>query len=168
MTIDLARLREAAERQLATIAHLHGEDDWTFRRFDERHRDCPMVDGHQQIGWWAYPPKENPLYLGWSLDDAKLALGCLLGGAYGSAHSPAKAALRPRSQIAAAKDWLAEILEFGPRPAREVHELGAQEGFSKRTLQRAAESLQSVETERIGFGRGSHIVWRLIDDDKRQ
>jgi putative DNA primase/helicase len=49
-----------------------------------------------------------------------------------------------------AKDFLAEILKDGPKPARELFDAGKEEGFSKQTLRRARKAL-GIRTWRKGM-----------------
>jgi hypothetical protein len=61
-----------------------------------------------------------------------------------------------------AAEWLVGLLMFGTRDAAEVKQEGSSNGFSWRTLQRAAEKL-AVTRKREGFGKGSKVTWRLPD-----
>lgn len=59
-----------------------------------------------------------------------------------------------------AVDWLRRALNDGGRSAKELFRAGEAEGISRRTLQRAADTLK-VGKGRKGFGEGS--IWSLPD-----
>ena len=54
---------------------------------------------------------------------------------------------------------LAELAE-GPRPSTEIFDAGLEQGFARRTLQRAKKRL-NVTAERDGFGTGGRWLWNL-------
>ena len=63
-----------------------------------------------------------------------------------------------------AKELLVSILWDGPVLAREVIEIAGNSGVKSATLRRAKVDLKVI-SQRIGFGRGSTILWVLPDRD---
>lgn len=57
-------------------------------------------------------------------------------------------------------DWLFDLLSAGSHKAQEIKRLADQAGFSWRTVQRAKKSA-GIDSKRVGFGKGSHYIWRL-------
>jgi hypothetical protein len=64
---------------------------------------------------------------------------------------------------AVAMEFLTLLLApAGATPAKEIEKQGAAMGVSARTLRRAGDELGIVK-ERVGFGPGSYVTWRLPD-----
>lgn len=70
-----------------------------------------------------------------------------------------------RTEIEEAADWLKVALMDGAVEARELFQLGDKQGFNKRALQRARTRI-GAQSKRDGFGKGSRVLWSLIDDKK--
>ena len=85
----------------------------------------------------------------------------------------ATSAVRPkdevnvRPQLAEAMNWLEDVLNDGPVPAKEVLKKAREDGIAKRTLDRAKQELD-VETYREGFGAEGAWMWRIKDGKGRQ
>jgi hypothetical protein len=69
-----------------------------------------------------------------------------------------------RTRIVEAMWILYSLLRDGPLPAAEVFRLAAEAGVSRRTLERAKQTMQ-VATRKEGSGVGSRWVWELPDDE---
>ncbi|MBX9401002.1 hypothetical protein K4L06_06725 [Lysobacter sp. BMK333-48F3] len=59
-----------------------------------------------------------------------------------------------------AASWLKSALSLGPKPSTALLEEAAQVGYTAKMIRGTYEKL-GVAWERVGFGPGSHIVWRL-------
>jgi len=62
--------------------------------------------------------------------------------------------------LAEAELFLSDILCAGPIPANEAKTQAEEAGISKRTLDRATDSL-GVSARRLGFGKGAQWVWAM-------
>lgn len=71
------------------------------------------------------------------------------------------AASAPASNADEVAAWLRAYLSSGPKPAVDVHDQGAGLGYTKKVIRLACKRL-GVTHERIGFGRGSHVLWNLL------
>jgi hypothetical protein len=67
-----------------------------------------------------------------------------------------------RSALQEAVDWLADLLALGPKAAADVLKDARRDGLSETTVKRAKARL-GVQSQREGFGPGSHVVWFLPD-----
>lgn len=82
---------------------------------------------------------------------------------------PPKPALPPRQmrrRVAAELLWR-ELRAGSWKRAERVLLAAERKGVSRNTLQRAKAAL-AIETRRVGWGRGSHIEWRLPQARKRR
>ncbi len=61
-----------------------------------------------------------------------------------------------------AEKFLAETLQDGPRPVKDIVEAGRMANLSVKQLQTAADHLP-IKKAREGFGPGSRVVWSLLD-----
>lgn len=68
---------------------------------------------------------------------------------------------RRKNKITECEEWLRKELEFGPRKATEIFEIGKQHGFSEPTIKRAKKNLR-IKTEKRGFQ--GEFYWELPDD----
>lgn len=73
---------------------------------------------------------------------------------------PAPTRTTNRSALEVACDFLAELLQPGPLPARTVSERGKAGGIAKRTLERAKDEI-GVTVERVTATGRAHWQWRL-------
>lgn len=64
-----------------------------------------------------------------------------------------------RSAVQDAKEWLADLLRDGPKPAAEVYAAAKQAGHPQRTVQRAKAQL-GVRSEKLGSGSW---VWKIAN-----
>ena len=67
---------------------------------------------------------------------------------------------RPTDALPEAMTWLKDFLSDGEKTAKEIYETAESEGIKKRTLD-SAKAKMGIESNRIGFGKGSYIVWKL-------
>ena len=67
---------------------------------------------------------------------------------------------RPPEELTEAMTWLEDFLAAGEKPAKEIYEVAEVEGIKKRTLD-SAKAKMGIESPRIGFGKGSYVVWKL-------
>ena len=71
---------------------------------------------------------------------------------------------RDRPASDKAEEFLENCLAEGPVPAEDVKAEAAELGITETTLQRVKSSL-GVESHRVGFGKGSYLMWSLPPDE---
>lgn len=67
-----------------------------------------------------------------------------------------------RTERTDAAAWLREVLEDGPRSAKDVKSMARDAGFAVRTVERARPDAK-VRSRREGFGRDATYMWELTD-----
>lgn len=106
------------------------------------------------------PEDESHVAVRWGKEIAGVRAGDLVGRPPDS---------EERNAIDDAKEWLRGILANGPRASKEVITEAADADITRTTLHRARTVLKCT-SERVGFGRGSTVLWSLpsIDSNPRE
>jgi len=85
-------------------------------------------------------------------------------------HITAEDALSPdhgeHSERQGAAQWLREILADDPLASKTVEKMARDAGYAWRTVQRAGKECSDIEIQRVGFGKGSRIMWAYIHATK--
>lgn len=85
-----------------------------------------------------------------------------LGESAVTAASMSRSKERDRAALKDACEFLTRLLKDGAVPATDVSTEREAAGISEKTLRRAKDEL-GVQSVRIGFGRGSEVLWKLPD-----
>jgi len=81
-------------------------------------------------------------------------------------HITAEDALSPdhgeHSERQDAAQWLREILKDDSLASKTVEKMTRDAGYKWRTVQRAGKECSDIEIKRVGFGKGSRVMWTYI------
>ncbi len=132
------------------------EDDGSERRLFVRAKSNIGPDG----GGFSYTLEQSPLRDHPGISASRLTWGAPIEGTARELLATAEAVEEASTEARDAAEWLRDLLEAGPLPAKEVQRAADQAGFAWRTVQRSMKKA-GVKSERDRFGKDARYVWRL-------
>jgi putative DNA primase/helicase len=139
--------RDSDVRIMAPVAVNNGEGEYAFEFMIDTYTYEDLNGEEKEIGRLVLLDVEADVQAG-------QVVGFNGGGSKGSIDM---------KTLSVAQDWLVFRLLHGPVRVKDLQDECVKIGVSWRSVERAKKELALI-SDRVGFGKGSHVTWRLPDD----